>query len=708
MSALFRVCIARLYGGGPPLHLSPSLLSTPTQPLTPGFPAVPKKTDPPPGHHPATPRFLLSLLATAIFLSIHPIASQALNAIISSIGPHTVIDYLNFALGKAIRSPDDEGLVAAVGLENIAQDGGNDAPADIVETVKEEVADATEPCQSPLDFNIKKVDPSSASSHSDCYSLCSRDGADELAHEPLFTYGAVSNKVGEAVACWLARWGPDIFQLEEKKKDIGLPATQLASPSPPKHTVPVIWARGGLNAEWVSALVSSDALFVKGELERYEFAKSVVELRRRDGLDENEEEKWTKMFSQGIYYANMVGSISLSRPCILMFSPRVQLAEDLIAISQDISRTSGRPYVPLAVLQEAHWSQAVLRYQITARSSSTGVAPSQRGKELGLAVTTADILTRLSAINHDNPDREREENRPYFRVPTDSSSRLGEYGGVEATSMEQLFELSDTKATGSNASSLGNCEANFFGLLSERQTASSCISADVAAKSRWSPHPPLRFAVEFWDVHCLKEKSPLHSHTVWYAGNFYNVYVQMVRKKGKQLGVYLHRQSSVDPIPLASAPTVSTTRTGRPPNSLRQAPAPAPAVSTSPSSTSPVRAPSRSATPLSTISHPGSPTLVSSTIPATAPCVTPPHPYRDPRSSISAYFTISCASATGSALTRFTSAPDVFSVSQSWGWKSSSLMAEEFMEEGEGRVTDIGLPVGPEVSLRATVVLGIV
>ncbi len=52
----------------------------------------------------------------------------------------------------------------------------------------------------------------------------------------------------------------------------------------------------------------------------------------------------------------------------------------------------------------------------------------------------------------------------------------------------------------------------------------------------------------------LKEKSRLHSHTIWYAGSCYNVYAQAVRKKGLQLGVYLHRQSIVDPIPVPSMP----------------------------------------------------------------------------------------------------------------------------------------------------------
>ncbi|OSX62849.1 hypothetical protein POSPLADRAFT_1046241 [Postia placenta MAD-698-R-SB12] len=50
--------------------------------------------------------------------------------------------------------------------------------------------------------------------------------------------------------------------------------------------------------------------------------------------------------------------------------------------------------------------------------------------------------------------------------------------------------------------------------------------------------------------------------------------------------------------------------------------------------------------------------------------------------SVSAYSTIVCVSSTGTSLTRFTSAPDVFSVSQNWDWKLSSLRTEEYTKVG--------------------------
>jgi hypothetical protein len=274
--------------------------------------------------------------------------------------------------------------------------------------------------------------------------------------------------------------------------------------------------------------------------------------------------------------------------------------------------------------------------------------------------------------------------------------------------MDQLFEVSSHGPGPKSPSRITPSEANFFGLLSERHHPSSCIRSDATGKFKWSQYPPFRFAVEFWDVDSLKEKCRLHSHTIWYAGSLFNVYVQVVRKKGVQLGIYLHRQSSIDPIPPSSAPCPLITRTaGINYNIHGRVPFSSSAFAISDSSTS-IPA-SRSATPISSAS---SPTLTGSvSIPATAPPVTPYQPYRDPRPSISAYFTISCVSATGSSLTRFTSAPDIFSVSQSWGWKSSSLKTEEYFEvgvDGQSVSTVSNGPAGKEVSFRATVVIGIV
>ncbi|KAJ7806138.1 hypothetical protein B0H14DRAFT_2876682, partial [Mycena olivaceomarginata] len=614
------LCIARLYGGGPPLHIFPSLVPSTSQPLTSAFPFT------------------------------------------------------------SWNEPE-----AAVGLEHIAH-------------------------------NI----PDEASSAASIIS--SADTADTYdPPEKVFHYGSISDKIGEAAACWLARWAPDMLAFEERKAGIRTAEPALSRrgriPEASDYSaVPTIWDRGGLSVKWVCALASADTLFVRGERARYDFARSVVELRRRHGILQDEEDAWKTLFEQGIYYCHMT-------------------MEDVIDLSKDSSPTTKQPFVSIAVLQAAHWQNSLMRQHITARPASSSFemrpspaptpgSPVQREKELGITQTTAEIGARLAAA-----DPSLDQNGPYYFVPTDSSQRIGDNGSstVAPLSMDDLFTTSFTPnsptspitAKPNAPSTLARAsvgEANFFGIQTRRYTARGCVAADPAGTARWTLHPPFRFAAEFWDTEVLPEKARLYSHTVWCGGSLFNAYVQVVRKKAAvQLGIYLHRQSTLD-IPGASSPR-GEIPSAPPPASASSAPRqrhgsfvgsergqshargpslpaimapPGPVAHYSPS----IHPLTRSTTPVSTVSSslPSTSTMGASLANLAlhsagyslhAPVV-PAAPYRDPRPSVSAYFTISCASATGASQTRFASAPDVFSVSQSWGWKSSSLRTEEYIEVGEG------------------------
>ncbi len=355
---LRRLCIARLYGGGPPLFIDPAIIPTPSQPLTPSFPHLLPPSPVPPGHQPTTPRFLLSLLAVSVYLSVPSLASQALNSIISTIGPFTVVDYLRFAYGEGIGALQEEDFDPLVGLEHVAQlvkddsednmstSRGNSRPArdkdvqslslslDELSVVDQVPASQSKPIRGgDLSLDVEKEDPAELSSDSGSPTSF----LNETESDQSFSYGAVSDKIGESCVCWLARWGTDILVYEQQVASTPKqfsPFTPTSAPppaisrrstaskwrtshpdvvsSPPK--VPLIWRRGGLTAAWVRALVSSNLLFVRGERERYDLARTVVELRRSEGILEEEEVEWSRMFTEGIYYANMVRAITPSSP----------------------------------------------------------------------------------------------------------------------------------------------------------------------------------------------------------------------------------------------------------------------------------------------------------------------------------------------------------------------------------------------------------
>lgn len=296
------------------MHVSPNLIPAANHPLTPPFSGIEESQEVPPGSHPATPRFLQSLLATAIYLSIPSVASHALALIFKTIGPNTVLQYLNFACGKSFLC-DKEDVIeepqAAIGLENVAQ---------LLDLHEVEFVPRVQPQTSNSSRGFKSGYLGGSDRNSSALSTTSSaesttGGFDHSSHEILSTshhYGAVSDKIGEACVCWLTRWAIDMLQLEadgDVSVGSGTDASKIAIVLSDKTTSvkpPVIWGRGGLSAKWAAAIISADTLFVKNEKERYNFARTVVALRRCAGILEDEESFWAEMFEHGIYYSNMV------------------------------------------------------------------------------------------------------------------------------------------------------------------------------------------------------------------------------------------------------------------------------------------------------------------------------------------------------------------------------------------------------------------
>lgn len=332
--------------------MDPSTIPTPAKPLTPSFPVPGPRPTVPPGQQLATPRFLLSLLAASIYLSIPSITRQCVTLILSSVGPYTAVPYLSFAVGDGIGPLTDGDTNSAAGLERVAEsvkvdperylsirrahakrekgeDGRSVSVISEVASVRggENIGDQL----STFDLESRKEDPSIYEDSS----ASSIRGCETLTHHQLYLhYGTVSDKIGEAVACWLARWGVDMLRHEIQTKDAtkatpgstgsssesgGTARRSTVSTTRPTgsflpfqplpSSVPVIWRRGGISPRWIRALLSSDTMFVRDEKERYDVAKMVVELRRSEGVDADEEVEFTELFAEGIYYQNMVGLI---------------------------------------------------------------------------------------------------------------------------------------------------------------------------------------------------------------------------------------------------------------------------------------------------------------------------------------------------------------------------------------------------------------
>jgi len=274
----------------------------------------------------------------------------------------------------------------------------------------------------------------------------------------------------------------------------------------------------------------------------------------------------------------------------------------------------------------------------------------------------------------------------------------------------------------------------------------------------YTHYPPFRFAAEFPNPRNLKEKKRVYSRTVWYAGSLWNVYIQKVETtKNTQLGVYLHRakeregddghhhhNSSVDERRGQFEMLMRHNNRNRAHSRGELHDEDTSNSSTDPDSTLvPSEQPSRAATisnllrggasrddsSLTKSSHQNPSPFVLSSLPFSTSMAdsedenndpacnnrefkttnnsVPTLPaYVDGRPTIKTYFKIYSPSKGGRMLSVYESAPDLFNFSQSWGWKSSTMVLDDGLcgyENNDGAAAGRG---GREGRLRFMVVIG--
>ena len=268
--------------------------------------------------------------------------------------------------------------------------------------------------------------------------------------------------------------------------------------------------------------------------------------------------------------------------------------------------------------------------------------------------------------------------------------------------------------------------------IGERPQTPGSKMAETQSMS-YSLFPPFRFAAEFPNPRSLKEKKRVYSRTVWYAGSYWNVYIQKVEtSKNTQLGVYLHRakdnndddgrhssvderigqvellmrrnqrqrqqqqrqtanartdveedggMSSGDPDATLIPTSVETTRNNAISSLLRGDPIPKSSQNQLPLPSVPD--PAYNSSLLSDTDDPyasfdysfGTSSHGQGNISTRRSSVVPP--YVDARPTIRTYFKIFSPSKGGRMIATYESAPDRFNFSQSWGWKSSTMILDD-------------------------------
>jgi hypothetical protein len=322
--------------------------------------------------------------------------------------------------------------------------------------------------------------------------------------------------------------------------------------------------------------------------------------------------------------------------------------EELQKIAEDTD-VLGRPTVSVDIIKEALWQQTILRQKVLN-------APNDN-PELG--------ITKTEHIFPKSPSKGKSPSRS--PTPGHNNSRLGIM--TPGHSQLDLFDIMRIKpgkkyyipTEDSSTTVIGDYPPTEQPVRVHHRPDDSKLSADIDDKDpqrpgeageelRYSDFPPFRFSAEFKNIRALKERKRVYSKTVFYAGSYWNIYIQKVKStKNIQLGVYLHRAKDRE----------ATTR-GDSSELLGVLDADGDTADMSSISLASAR--------------PAPPSEVS--VPALG------H-YVDSRPMIQTYFKIFSPSRKGKMLSMFSSRPDSFNFSQSWGWKSSSLILDEGML-GEG------------------------
>lgn len=255
------------------------------------------------------------------------------------------------------------------------------------------------------------------------------------------------------------------------------------------------WEYGPDSWDGIPTLIAADVLgedyfFVPTEWDRCIFIIKLIE-RRLENLDlnlndENDNiEPLKKVLNEKIHYCHMPPS-------------KLQELEELVDVN-------GENYIKPQVLHTSLW-QAVQLETLISRSE--------------------DIPHLANIITNPIPPT---SNHKWFKVPSKDETLSGLPKELDILLSQSLSETSnnqlnsdDSKTTQGENNNFNHDKKNFF----------------------WTKIPPFRFSISFANVSELSTDRRVYGKTFWYAGSYWNLYLQkshIQSKNSYQVGVYLHR-----------------------------------------------------------------------------------------------------------------------------------------------------------------------
>ncbi|KAG0047769.1 hypothetical protein BGZ83_007229 [Gryganskiella cystojenkinii] len=332
-----------------------------------------------------------------------------------------------------------------------------------------------------------------------------------------------------------------------------------------------------LPVDWLLKVVGSDAFWVPSEWERYKFCRRVVSQRRRirqshtqkDSQSLQTQDHFVDDVQQPITTGSVPPSFSTlpydseqkdghtsssdsgyqpgrSRTASSVYSFSTSSSEEAIynklfttsivylhmtfeqlqLVLNDSDPLTGYRFTHSGIVHEALWQQVEFRTLIEGASTSESIL--------------STVVSQSNSVP-DYPGTKQRMIRVYDEVPEQDTMHEGDLFNP------RFVAHNLTPCSGLQSPALVSIAPENKSLkvrLASAQKDHSNLDYDGHVK-QCSKFAPYRFSVKFKDMRPLQENIRVSSEVFFYAGSFWNVYVQKVagNKLSSQLGVYLHRHS---------------------------------------------------------------------------------------------------------------------------------------------------------------------
>lgn len=281
----------------------------------------------------------------------------------------------------------------------------------------------------------------------------------------------------------------------------------------------------------IAEVVGSDAFFVPTELDRCQFLIQLINWRMELAITNN----------SGTLTQADLDDIQPLRYALDNDIRYCHMTYDELDALENVCDLRNHLMISRRVLREALWLQTGLRQKVV-RSAETGT-------ELGIVRDIPE--DKLYFNDSDDSDEGLDNSRDSQSASASPTGKVNHFDGDSPKTRSKRSQNGgeDDHFSGSSLDdglygdlSEEDDEITYFPVPASDETLDTHWERKNRRSTRVTKFPPFRFSVKFNDVTMLENDRRVYSQTYWYAGNYWNVYIQKVAYRHKhQLGVYIHR-----------------------------------------------------------------------------------------------------------------------------------------------------------------------